>query len=101
MTCCDGKTITYHLKQPIADFNYTVTLGFSPVPKQAADTGETYTPISSGPYMIDSYTTGNGGKMVLVRNPNWARPATYATAPPTRTSGRSTSASIRGSWTSG
>jgi len=70
----DGKTVTFHLNRPVADFNYTVTLGFSPVPK-AADTGETYgtakPPVSSGPYKVESYTTGNGGKMVLVRNPNW------------------------------
>ena len=70
----DGRTITFHLVKPIADFNYTVTLGFSPVPK-AADTGETYgttvLPVSSGPYKVDSYTTGNGGKMLLSRNENW------------------------------
>ncbi|MCJ7710760.1 MAG: ABC transporter substrate-binding protein [Chloroflexi bacterium] len=73
VTCsADGKTITFNLKQPVADFNYTVTLGFTPVPK-AADTGESYDkkPVSSGPYKIESYTTGNGGKMVLVRNENW------------------------------
>ncbi len=71
----DGKTITFHLNKPVADFNYTVTLGFSPVPK-AADTGETYGQpghliVASGPYMVQSYATGNGGKMVLVRNPKW------------------------------
>lgn len=85
VTCSDdGKTITYHLKQPVADFNYTVTLGFSPVPK-AADTGAEYDkkPVSSGPYKIDSYTTGNGGKMVLVRNENWdAASDPYRTAYP-------------------
>ena len=58
----------------VSDFNYTVVLGFSPVPKKA-DTGETYgvakPPVASGPYKIDSYTTGNGGRMVLVRNPKW------------------------------
>jgi peptide/nickel transport system substrate-binding protein len=75
VTCsADGKTITFHLSQPHADFNYTVTLGFSPVPA-AADKGEKYgtgtNPVSSGPYMIESYTTGKGGKMVLVRNPKW------------------------------
>jgi peptide/nickel transport system substrate-binding protein len=72
----DGKTVTFHLNKAVADFNYTVTLGFSPVPK-AADTGETYgttvLPVASGPYMVQSYTTGNGGKMVLVRNPNWSQ----------------------------
>jgi peptide/nickel transport system substrate-binding protein len=75
VTCsADGKTITFHLKQAVADFNYTVTLGFSPVPK-AADTGESYgvakPPVASGPYMVQSYQTGKGGKMILVRNPKW------------------------------
>ena len=72
----DGKTITFHLKQAVADFNYTVTLGFSPVPK-AADTGESYgvakPPVASGPYMVQSYATGKGGKMILVRNPKWSQ----------------------------
>jgi peptide/nickel transport system substrate-binding protein len=72
---CDGNTITFHLNKAVPDFNYTVTLGFSPVPA-AADTGETYgqpgtPPVSSGPYQVDSYQTGNGGKLILVRNPNW------------------------------
>jgi peptide/nickel transport system substrate-binding protein len=70
---CDGNTITFNLKQPVPDFNYTTTLGFSPVP-QAADTGEKYDSadvVSSGPYKVDSYTTGNGGKFVLVRNDKW------------------------------
>ena len=72
---CSGKTITFKLSKPHPDFNFTVTLGFSPVPA-AADTGETYGTVapfavSSGPYMVESYTTGNGGKMVLVRNPKW------------------------------
>jgi peptide/nickel transport system substrate-binding protein len=76
VTCsADGKTVTFHLNKPVADFNYTTTLGFSPVPK-AADTGETYGTVApfimaSGPYMVESYTTGNGGKMILVRNPKW------------------------------
>jgi peptide/nickel transport system substrate-binding protein len=77
VTCsADGKTITYHLKQAVADFNYTVTLGFSPVPK-AADTGESYgvakPPMASGPYMVQSMTTGKGGKLILVRNPKWTQ----------------------------
>jgi peptide/nickel transport system substrate-binding protein len=72
---CDGKTITFHLNAPHGDFNYTVTLGFGAVPK-AADTGETYGTVapyvmSNGPYKVESYTTGNGGKYVLVRNENW------------------------------
>jgi len=87
VTCsADNKTITFNLNKAIADFNYTVTLGFSPVP-QAADTGETYgstvLPVSSGPYKVDSYTTGNGGKMLLSRNPNWSQASDpYRTALP-------------------
>jgi len=72
---CDGKTITFNLNKPVPDFNYTVTLGFSPVPA-ALDTGETYGTVapyvvSSGPYKVESYNTGNGGKMILVRNDKW------------------------------
>lgn len=73
---CDGKTITFNLNKPIADFNYTVTLGFGAV-QAVKDTGETFgtTPDSlipsNGPYQVESYTTGNGGKYILVRNPNW------------------------------
>lgn len=86
---CDGKTITFNLKQPIADFNYTVTLGFGAV-QEAADTGETFGTVapwipSNGPYKVESYTTGNGGKYILVRNENW-NPAsdTYRKAYPDR-----------------
>ena len=70
---CDGKTITFNLKVPVADFNYTTTLlSFSPVPK-AADTGEKYDmkPVSSGPYKIESYEPGKS--LVLVRNENWSK----------------------------
>jgi peptide/nickel transport system substrate-binding protein len=72
---CDGNKVTFKLKHPVPDFNYTVTLGFFAVP-QKADTGETYGQpghlvVSNGPYMVQSYSTGNGGKMILVRNPKW------------------------------
>lgn len=72
---CSGKTITFHLNKPIADFNYTVTLGFGAV-RASDDTGEQYGTvapyvISNGPYKVESYTTGNGGKYILVRNENW------------------------------
>ncbi|NCX05992.1 MAG: hypothetical protein EBW68_09470, partial [Actinobacteria bacterium] len=65
------KTITFNLKVPVADFNYTTTLtSFSPVPK-ALDTGEKYDmkPVSSGPYKIESYEIGKS--LVLVRNDKW------------------------------
>jgi len=70
---CDGNSITFHLKQPVPDFNYTTTLGFFPVP-EAADTGEKYDSadvVSAGPYKIDTYETGNGGKLIMTRNENW------------------------------
>jgi peptide/nickel transport system substrate-binding protein len=71
--CTDDKTVVFHLKAPVGDFNYTVTLlAFSPVPK-SADTGEKYDdhPVSSGPYKIQSYEKGN--QLVLVRNQNWSK----------------------------
>src|SRR3954447_2882817 len=69
---CNGQKITFHLNQPIGDFNYTVTLGFGAVPK-AADTGEKYDQaiVSNGPYKIQQNTKGN--QMVLVRNENWSK----------------------------
>ena len=71
--CPDDKTVVFHLKSPVGDFNYTVTLlSFSPVPK-AADTGEKYDdhPVSSGPYKIESYDKGT--QLTLVRNENWSK----------------------------
>ena len=68
---CDGKTITFTLKSPVADFNYTVgLLAFAPVPK-AQDTADQYglKPFSNGPFKIESYEEGK--ELVLVRNENW------------------------------
>ena len=72
---CEDRTITFRLNKPIVDFNATVTLGFGAV-RPSDDTGETYGSAetyvqSNGPYLIESYTTGNGGTFTLVRNPNW------------------------------
>ncbi len=76
----DNRTITFHLNSPHGDFNYTTTLGFGAVPNPkdhpGVDSGETYGQAghlawSDGPYMVERYTAGVGGKMVLVRNPNW------------------------------
>ncbi|GAA2145758.1 ABC transporter substrate-binding protein [Kitasatospora kazusensis] len=67
----DAKTIVFHLKRPVAEFGYTVTLPtFAPVPV-AKETGANYSnhPFSSGPYKIDSYDRGK--RLVLVRNTNW------------------------------
>jgi peptide/nickel transport system substrate-binding protein len=68
---CDGKTITFHLKVPVADFSYTVSLlAFGPVP-QAQDTADQYAlkPFSNGPFRIETYEEGK--EMVMVRNENW------------------------------
>jgi peptide/nickel transport system substrate-binding protein len=74
VTCSDdNKTITFNLKKPVPDFNYAVTLhSFAAVP-QALDTGAEYANkiVSNGPYKIESYEKGKGGKLVLVRNENW------------------------------
>jgi len=70
---CEGNTITFNLNQPVPDFNYAVTLGFSAVPAGMV-TGEEYAnkPMSNGPYKISEYSKGAGGKLVLVRNENWS-----------------------------
>jgi peptide/nickel transport system substrate-binding protein len=86
VTCsADNKTITFHLVAAHGDFNYTTTLGMVPVPKDA-DPGEGYgvtkPPVSSGPYIVTSYTTGNGGKMLLSRNPKWNASSDFRKAYP-------------------
>ena len=72
ITCsADHKTITFNLKRPVGDFNYTTTyLSFGPVEK-AKDTGDQYDmhPQSTGPYKIKSYVAKS--QMVLVRNTAW------------------------------
>lgn len=76
---CDGNKITFHLIKPVGDFNYATTLGMFPMPNPTdhpgVDTGETYgvaaPPMSNGPYKIDSYAPGVGGKMIMSRNTNW------------------------------
>ncbi len=67
----DEKTIIFKLKQPVGDFNYTVTLPtFSPIPK-AKDTKTQYDnkPFSSGPYKIETYQRQKS--LTLVRNTFW------------------------------
>lgn len=67
----DEKTVVFKLKQPFPDFPALVSRSnTAPVPK-AKDTKLDYTnhPVSSGPYMIDSYDRGR--ELKLVRNPNW------------------------------
>lgn len=68
----DDSTIVFHLQKPYADFDYLATLPeTAPVP-QAKDTGANYQthPISSGPYMFQSYDPNKG--FTLVKNTNWS-----------------------------
>ena len=75
---CAGNTITFNLNQPVSDFNFTTTLGFSAVPNPTdhpgVDLGENYVGDkvwSDGPYKITSYTPGTGGSLILERNDKW------------------------------
>jgi peptide/nickel transport system substrate-binding protein len=79
ITTPNATTIQFHLQHPFADFNYVVAIAqTSPVPP-AADTGAKgganyqLHPISTGPYMFQSYTLNK--QLTLVKNPNW-NPAT-------------------------
>jgi len=67
----DSSTIVFHLNQPFADFNYVVAFPqTAPVP-QAKDTGANYQlhPLSTGPYMFQSYQLNK--QYTLVPNPKW------------------------------
>ena len=71
ITTPDKYTIQFHLTAPFADFNYVVSIPQTvPVP-QDKDTGANYqlNPVSSGPYMFQSYSLNK--QAVLVDNPNW------------------------------
>ncbi|UXM92615.1 ABC transporter substrate-binding protein [Paenarthrobacter sp. JL.01a] len=67
----DERTVVFHLKKPFAEFPALASRSnTAPVPK-AKDTKLDYTnhPVSSGPYMVESYNRGKSLK--LVRNPHW------------------------------
>jgi peptide/nickel transport system substrate-binding protein len=71
VTTPDPTTVVFHLAKPFADMNYVVAIPqTAPVP-QAKDTGANYqlNPISSGPYMFQSYQLNK--QFTLVKNPNW------------------------------
>ncbi|MGY2745047.1 ABC transporter substrate-binding protein [Arthrobacter sp. UYCu723] len=76
----DQRTVVFHLKKPFAEFPALASRSnTAPVP-QDKDTKLDYTnhPVSSGPYMVESYNRGKSLK--LVRNPHWD-PATDANRP--------------------
>lgn len=67
----DERTVVFHLKKPFAEFPALASRSnTAPVPRDK-DTKLDYTnhPISSGPYMVESYNRGKSLK--LVRNPHW------------------------------
>jgi peptide/nickel transport system substrate-binding protein len=71
ITTPDATTIVFHLVSPFPDFNYVAAIPqTAPVPPDK-DTGANYQldPVSSGPYMFQSYTLNK--EAVLVDNPNW------------------------------
>jgi peptide/nickel transport system substrate-binding protein len=71
VTVPNAYTIQFHLVAPFPDFNYVVAIPqTAPVPPDK-DTGANYqlNPISSGPYMFQSYQPNK--QAVLVDNPNW------------------------------
>lgn len=73
-----ANTITFNLSGPNADFNYLMAMAASaPVPYKTEGgpgfTGANYTkhPMSTGPFMIKSYTPNKS--VVFVRNPYWSQ----------------------------
>ncbi|GAB2852554.1 hypothetical protein GCM10027176_64290 [Actinoallomurus bryophytorum] len=71
VTTPDDHTVVFHLKKPLADFDYLVAMPqTAPVPA-AKDTREAYKehPVSTGPYKIEQYTATKS--VSLVRNPSW------------------------------
>ena len=67
----DQRTVVFHLKKPFAEFPALASRSnTAPVP-QDKDTKLDYTnhPVSSGPYMVESYNRGKSLK--LVRNQHW------------------------------
>jgi peptide/nickel transport system substrate-binding protein len=68
-----GQTLTFHLNQPVSDFDYLMTLQeTAPFDIQTADPGTSYANkvISSSSYEIQSYSPDSS--MVLVPNPNYS-----------------------------
>jgi peptide/nickel transport system substrate-binding protein len=71
----NSTTVVFHLAKPFADFNYVTAIPQSaPVPPNK-DTGANYQlhPISTGPYMFQSYQINK--QLTMVPNPHW-NPAT-------------------------
>jgi peptide/nickel transport system substrate-binding protein len=72
ITTPDASTVVFHLQKPFADFDYVAAIPQTvPVPP-SKDKGANYQlhPVSTGPYMFQSYQLDK--QYVLVKNPNWS-----------------------------
>src|SRR5215831_2689836 len=68
----NSTTVVFHLAKPFADLNYVAAIPQSaPVPPNK-DTGANYQlhPVSTGPYMFQSYQINK--QLTLVPNPHWS-----------------------------
>jgi ABC-type transport system substrate-binding protein len=67
----NATTIEFHLAKPFADMNYVAAIPQTAPVEKAKDKGANYqlNPISSGPYMFQSYQLNK--QYTLVKNPNW------------------------------
>jgi len=68
----DNRTVTFHLKSPIGDFNYFTTYPTTSPVRKAKDTGAKYDLKiqATGPYMI---AENSKTQLKLVRNPHWSQ----------------------------
>ncbi len=67
----DDSTLVIHLAKPFPDMPFFAAFTmFTPIPK-AKDDKQNYEqhPLSTGPYMVQSYNPGT--ELKLVKNPNW------------------------------
>jgi peptide/nickel transport system substrate-binding protein len=67
----DEKTIVFHFKRPQLDLPYCLAMAGYAIVSMEGDTKQQYdkAPVASGPYRIESYSTGRA--MTLVRNEHW------------------------------
>ena len=67
----DDNTVVFHLREPLADFNYLLAMPAASPIQKAKDTGAKYgdKPVSTGPYKFQTYDQGK--KVVMVRNDQW------------------------------
>lgn len=81
VTTSGDRTVTFHLKRPVADFDQLVAAPqTAPVPR-SADTRRHYErhPLSTGPYRFARHDVGTG--FTLVRNPHWSDDPNRAALP--------------------